>query len=89
MTPREEQFLRSIVEEIGLPDRAGANPLDNSYWENLIRGAEKSLTTVSTHSMDWKLTAITKLLQSWLADREAEKRGEAVVDQGYNFELYS
>jgi len=89
MTPGEEQLLRSVVERMDLPQKVAANPLDNSYWENLIRGAEKALATVSTYSMDWKLTAITKLLQSWLADKEAEQRAQQQFNAGYNFELAS
>ena len=52
------------------------NPLDNSMWSNLIDGALKGLEVVAIGSLDWKLTAIVKLLQSWIKDRREEKAKE-------------
>ena len=87
MTPREEEFLRSIVAGVQLPRRVGSNPLDNSYWATLIRGALKGLETVASYSMEWKLVALVKLFQSWLADKEAEQAAQSVRDFGYSYEL--
>ena len=88
MTPREEQFLRSIVAGMKFPRRVAGNPLDNSYWANLLRGGAKALTLVATLSLDWKLAAIAKLLDSWLNDKEAEQAAQQLkTEWGYNYEL--
>ena len=88
MTPREEEFLRSIVAGVDFPRRTAGNPLDNTYWANLLRGATKSLVLVAGFCMDWKLAAIVKLLQSWLDDREAEQAAQKMKTEfGYNYEL--
>jgi len=73
MTPREEKFLRSMVADLESTRRTAGNPLDDSYQANLLRGAANGLTLVAGLCLDWKLVAIVKLLQSWLADREAEQ----------------
>jgi uncharacterized protein (DUF305 family) len=52
---------------------AQQNPIENSMWENMIDGALKALEIVAIASFDFKLTAIVKLLQSWLKDRREEK----------------
>jgi hypothetical protein len=71
---RETEFLHSLVESVNFPRREAANPLDNSYFANLIRGSIKGLTEVARGTLtDWQLTAIVKLLQSWLEDKEAEQ----------------
>lgn len=88
MTPREEELLRSIVAGVELPRRTAGNPLENSYWANLLRGAAKALSLVATLSLEWKLVAIAKLFQSWLDDKEAEQRAQQMkTEWGYNYEL--
>ena len=52
--------------------KKSANPLENSMFNNLIDGALKGLEVVALATFDIKLTAIVKLLQSWIKDRRAE-----------------
>ena len=79
MTRKELEYLKEIAKKYGIYDRiakskrADQNPLENSMWENMINGALKALEAVALMSLDWKLTAIVKLLQSWLKDRREEK----------------
>lgn len=70
------RFLERIAREAGydFSKRAQAlNPLENSMWENMLDGALKALEVVALATFDLKLTAIVKLLQSWLKDKRAEK----------------
>lgn len=83
----EESYLRLIMRGVKMPKRGG-NPLDNSMWENMIDGALKALEIVAITSLDWKLTGIVKLLQSWLKDRREEKQQSQLhIQYGYNYEL--
>ncbi len=92
LTKREVEFLHSLIEGVDFSDRAAmhkdaANPLDNSYWKNLIFGSIKGLTEVAKGSMDWKLTAIVKLFQSWLEDKEAEQT-QAGFASDWNYQYH-
>lgn len=82
MKDQEIQFLRSLVAGLKPLRRTATNVLINQYWETLIRGSLKGLERVATESMDWKLTAIVKLLQSWLTEQEEQKRDN---DFGYYY----
>ena len=79
MTRKELEYLKEIAKKHGIYDRiaqskqADQNPLDNSMWENIINGSLKGLEAVALMSLDWKLTAIVKLFQSWLKDKKEEK----------------
>jgi len=90
MAPEVENFLRCVIKESGVdfPSRHTAgNPLDNSYWANLVDGALTALEVVAIGSLDWKLTAIVKLFQSWLKDKRAEKQElKTKTEFGYNYE---
>lgn len=61
------------LQKVALSKQAFENPLTNSHWSNLIDGALKGLEFVAIASLDWKLTAIVKLLQSWIKDKREEK----------------
>jgi hypothetical protein len=61
------------LQKVALSKQAFENPLTNSHWSNLIDGALKGLEFVAIASLDWKLTAIVKLLQSWINDKREEK----------------
>lgn len=63
---------------------ADLNPLDNSMWSNLIDGALKGLEVVALATFDWKLTAIVKLLQSWIKDKREEKRKKQEEEAKYD-----
>ena len=90
MRPEDEKFLRSVIKESGrdfLARRTASNPLDNSYWANLVDGALTALEVVAIGSLDWKLTAIVKLFKSWLKDKREEQRDLQVkTEYGYNYE---
>lgn len=77
MQREEEKFLREIVEEAGLDfnrisKKASSNPLENTMFRCLVEGALTSLTEVAIKTMDWKLTGIVKLLQSWVNEKLEE-----------------
>lgn len=76
MRVEEEKFLRSIVGNLHTLDKCAetGDILDNSMWSNLIDGALKGLEIVAIGTLDWKLTGIVKLLQSWLKDKREEKK---------------
>lgn len=90
MEPKFEKFLRDVIKDSGVdfPSRHTAgNPLENSYWENLVDGALTALEVVAIGSLDWKLTAIVKLFKSWLDDKREEKRElKTKTEFGYNYE---
>jgi hypothetical protein len=90
MRPHEEKLLMEVVKRSGIkfPDhRVASNPLDNSWWSNLIDGALSGLEIVAIGSFDWKLVGIVKLLQSWIADRRKEKEEQnRKTEWGYNYE---
>jgi uncharacterized protein (DUF305 family) len=102
MKIEHERFLERVAKEAGLEvnkKTAQQNPLDNSMWENMIDGALKALEIIAISSFDIKLTAIVKLLQSWLKDRREEKRqkelqtqygagyGEAYSDNSFSYDF--
>jgi hypothetical protein len=81
-------FLRKVAKDAGFDfeKKAFGNPLDNSMWENMISGALKALEVVAIASLDYKLTAIVKLLQSWLKDKKEEKaRTKKQLEYGVNY----
>lgn len=90
MRPDYEKLLERVAKEAGydLSKKGQAlNPLENSMWENMLDGALKALEVVALATFDLKLTAIVKLLQSWLKDKRAEKAQkaqEAMYGAGYN-----
>lgn len=95
MKKYEIEYLRRIAKEAGVFDKiamnkvAEQNPLENSMWENMITGALKALEVIAIATLDWKLTAIVKLLQSWLNDRKKEKeesRKKTEYGYGYKYE---
>jgi len=67
--------------------KVAGNPLENSYWSNLLEGAANALEVVAIGSLDWKLAAIAKLLKSWLDDRRKEKEDQRLkTEYGYNYQ---
>lgn len=104
ITPMSGVSAKVLKKSIAAATRiAQQNPLDNSMWSNLIDGALKGLEVVAIGSLDWKLTAIVKLLQSWIKDRREEKAkaqhetqygagsyGQQSVnyDQSFNYSTY-
>ena len=89
MRPEEEKLLADIFKRSGikLPARVASNPIENSYWSNLIDGALNALEIVAIGSFDWKLVGIVKLLKSWLDDKRKEKEELRKKNQyGYNHE---
>jgi len=89
MRPEEEKLLADIFERSGLkfPSRIASNPIDNSYWSNLIDGALNALEIVAIGSFDWKLVGIVKLLKSWLSDKRSEKEElRKKTEYGYNYQ---
>jgi len=92
MTREETEYLKKLAKGIGVPSllrslkrkKSQQNPLDNSMWENMLDGALKSLETVALLTLDWKLTTIVKLLQSWLKDKREEKaQQQQKTEYGY------
>lgn len=79
MSTVSKQVLKKSL--IAATKIAQQNPLANSMWENLIDGALKGLEVVAIGSLDWKLTAIVKLLQSWIKDKREEKAREQYETQ--------
>lgn len=72
----------------GFSKSAAENPLDNSFWANLIDGALKGLDVVAMATMDIKLFTISKLLQSWLKEKREEKaKQEQDRLRGVNYNL--
>ena len=89
MRPEEEKLLAEIMGDFGekFPVRTASNPIENSYWSNLIDGALNALEIVAIGSFDWKLVGIVKLLKSWLKDKRREKEELRMkTEYGYNHE---
>lgn len=90
MKPEYEKILEKVAKEAGydlLKRGQALNPLENSMWENMLDGALKALEVVALATFDLKLTAIVKLLQSWLKDKreeKARKQQEAMYGAGYS-----
>ena len=92
MKPSVEKFLEEIAKEAGYDPsklKKSANPLENSMFNNLIDGALKGLEVVALATFDIKLTAIVKLLQSWVKDRRAELEQQKRNEFGGYSESYS
>ena len=74
---KDDPVVREILalrKEALLNKTADTNPMENSLWENLVDGALKGLNVVAIASMDWKLLAVARLLQSWVEEKREEKR---------------
>jgi len=93
----ELQLLEQLAEEYGIFEKMGKrrrvaqDVLENSMWANMINGALKALETIAIMSLDWKLTAIVKLLQSWLKDqreKQEQKKQESEYGAGYHSDTY-
>jgi hypothetical protein len=68
--------------------KRASNPVDNPYWMSLLEGAAKALEVVAIGTLDWKLGAISKLLQSWLEDKKQEYAElKRKTEYGYNVDL--
>jgi len=93
MKPVIEEFLEKIAKEAGYDAsklKKCANPFENSMFSNLVDGALKGLEVVALATFDIKLTAIVKLLQSWVKDRKEELQ-QKQQQQGYgrSYDSYS
>ena len=88
----ETRLLQKVLDAQGLSElyneakvayrkEAFGNPLENSSWSTLIDGALKGLEMIALATFDWKLTAIVKLLQSWIKDKREEMAAEK--EQGH------
>lgn len=86
LTPHVNQFLDKIVAGVKFPHTASANPLENSYWKYLINIAVDGLEVVARGSLDMKLTAIVKLLQAWIEQKEADQ-AEAEYQESWKFRV--
>jgi len=68
--------------------KRASNPMENPYWMSLLDGAAKALEVVAIGTLDWKLGAISKLLQSWLEDKRVEYAEQTrKTEYGYNSNL--
>jgi hypothetical protein len=93
----EIQLLEQLAQEYGIFEKMGKrrvaqDVLENSMWANMINGALKALETIAIMSLDWKLTAIVKLLQSWLKDqreKQEQKKQESEWGAGYHSDTYN
>lgn len=102
--PKHEKLLQSVLDAEGLShlyswssvkraarlmEKLGfENPLENSAWSNLIDGALKGLEIVALATFDWRLTAIVKLLQSWIQEKREEMATQKQQQEyGANYEL--
>lgn len=67
---------------------ANQNPLENSMWANMLDGALKAVEVVSVATFDYKLLAITKLLQSWISEKREEiRKTHQDVTLGVNYNI--
>lgn len=97
MNSKAEKLLRSVLDEESLSylyksnfvrKRGFLDIFGNGSWANLIDGALKGLEFVALATMDWKLTGIVKLLQSWIKDkREEEAAQKQQILYGANYDL--
>ena len=92
MRPETERFLGSVLERARAwplyRGKRASNPMDNPYWMSLLDGAAKALEVVAIGTLDWKLGAISKLLQSWLEDKKKEHAElTRKTEYGYNVNL--
>ena len=80
----ENELPKSVfrkIQKAATTRTAFSNPLLNSHWGSLIDGALKGLEFVALACLDWKLTAIVKLLQSWIKDKREEKEQKERAEQ--------
>jgi hypothetical protein len=97
MDYKVENLLKRVLDSHGLSHlykssfirkRGFLDIFGNGAWANLIDGALKGLEVVAIATMDWKLTGIVKLLQSWIKDkREEEASYKQQVLYGANYDL--
>ena len=97
MDYKVEKLLKSVLDENELSHlykssflrkRGFFDIFGNGSWANLIDGALKGLEVVAIATMDWKLTGIVKLLQSWIKDkREEEAATKQQILYGANYDL--
>lgn len=92
MGPSTEKFLWDILRRAKASHlyrgKRASNPVENPYWMNLLDGAAKALTVVAVGTLDWKLGAISKLLESWLDDKRRElAETQRKTEYGYNVNL--
>jgi len=80
MNDQDSKYLENIAKRSGYDfkrkKRSFINPMENSMFREMIYIALKYMEQISVQTMDWKLTAITKLLQAWVDERET------LADQG-------
>jgi hypothetical protein len=77
MQREEEKFLKGVVEKAGfdfsrIRKRSYANPLEFTMFRHLVDASLAGLSEVAIKTMDWKLTGIVKLLQSWINEKTEE-----------------
>ncbi len=75
MKREDSEYLKGVAKRSGYDfdrrkKRSFLNPLKNSMFREMIYIALRYMEQISVQTMDWKLTAITKLLQAWVDDRE-------------------
>jgi hypothetical protein len=92
MGPVTEKFLLDFMGHAKAlhiySGKRASNPVENPYWMNLLEGAAKALTVVAIGTLDWKLGAISKLLESWLDDKRREyAETQRKTEYGYNVNL--
>jgi len=92
MRPLIEKFLEQIAKDAGYDPsklQKTANPFESSMFSNLVDGALKGLEVVALATFDIKLTAIVKLLQSWVKDRKEELQQKQQQSYGGSSDSYS
>jgi len=83
MKVSETVVLKKLSQEYGLEFADDPfNPLNDSMSKDLIDGALRALETVAISSMDYKLTVIVKLLQSWKNEKQGQ--GTTQLPASYN-----
>lgn len=88
---KDDPVVREILalrKEALLNKTADQNPLENSFWENLIDSALKGLNIVALASFDWRLLTISKLLEVWIKDKREEKvQKQRDLTLGKNYDI--
>lgn len=88
---KDDPVVREILalrKEALLNKTADQNPLENSFWENLIDSALKGLNIVALASFDWRLLTISKLLEVWIKDkREERQKKQQDLTLGKNYDI--
>jgi hypothetical protein len=77
------KFLEKVARDYNYPVRklSFLNPFSNDMFARAVDGALKGLEMVSLATFDFKLTAIVKLLQSWVKDKRDELKKEQIQAQ--------